>query len=338
MYRLDCKTYRRFGVEIELNTSDGVVNKIYSNEIPNGIDYVAYLIKDTIHKRVDIRSHAFHHNNKLWIVKPDMSCGIEVCTPVLKGWNDLKMLLRVIQRFKEASIKSDERCSLHVHVNVADLSETQLAVVTAFYIKCEHLFFDAMPLNRKNNRYCKFIGYSDMFDTDTPMCPKLINKKFSESKYHSANAFHFMKSGEYDIENCNRPTMEFRIAGNQACRDPFFAKNWIRLLLHFVDIAKKLPMPEAYRKGDPWTGLAWLDPSDIFKLLQFDQPLSEGLKQTRNWLINSILKNGHDVALEGTWCNDFRHPARQNFIEMIRNFDYQQSETEETIFGDLYSI
>jgi hypothetical protein len=316
---LDCQFYRRFGVEIELNTLDGVVRKLDKDkgETPFGATEVAFIIRKTLNKPVEIHDWHSTHNNKNWIVKPDSSCGIEICSPILKGWRGLASLIKVIASFREAGMKADQRCSLHVHVNIADLDRDQLASVIAYFIKCEHVIFDSLPSHRKINRYCQFLGMSDLFYDNFKMDPDELISRVSGSKYYSLNAYHFYNSGGFNSLNNRKKTIEFRVAENEACLDPFFTKNWIRFLLHFVEVTKNLPLPHDYREGDPWSGLLWLNPKDVFKILKFDEPMSDGLRQMKDWFIGRIMKNGYDSGLPGVFSNAGRQPARLEFLEMV---------------------
>lgn len=338
----NCQSHRRFGVEVELNTLDGVVRELNkaAKDIPLGSDYVSCLIKHTLHKTVEIRDWMHYHNNDVWIVKPDASCGIEVCTPILKGWQDLKSLLKVIQAFKQSEkIVADRRCSLHVHVNIADLTLQQLGSVLSYYIKCEHVIFDSIPAYRKNNSFCEFVGMADLFQHDFPMHAGSIINKLGTTKYLSINTYHFVAGGGFmglRENNLCRPTIEFRVAENEACLDPLFAKCWIRFLLHFVEVTKDLPLPRDYREGDAWSGLLWLSPKDVFKLLKFDQNLSDGLQQVKNWFIKRILVNGVDELL-GIWSKAGRQSARDEFLEMYGDFSDDLDESQDDlIFGDKY--
>ena len=53
---IDCKSSRRFGVEIELNTFDGDIKKTDPKLkiIPSGMDYIACLVKEEIMSRLFI--------------------------------------------------------------------------------------------------------------------------------------------------------------------------------------------------------------------------------------------------------------------------------------------
>lgn len=339
---LDCQFLRRFGVELELNTTDGMVKKLNEEEkeIPEGSNFVAALISRVLKSSVGLHGWHATHNNDEWIVKPDSSCGIEVCTPILKGWRGLKALLEVIKALNESKVTSDRRCSMHVHVNIGDLNMKQLASVIAYYIKCEHIFFDSLPYYRKNNRYCQFLGVSELFWDTFPMEPDEIINRVSGFKYYSLNGYHFVKGGGFGFSNSRKQTIEFRMAENEACLNPFFTKNWVRLLLHFVEVTKNLPLPCKYKKGDPWSGLLWLNPRDVFKVLRFDEPLSDGLRQVKEWFIGRILMNGYDndglVPL--IWSNKGRAVARAEFLDMIKDYVVAENSIipDDVLFGRKY--
>jgi hypothetical protein len=341
---LDCQFHRRFGVEVELNTLNGIVVKLDEDEgeIPYGADKVAHIISKALRKPVEI--HGWHptHNNTAWIVKPDSSCGIEVCSPILKGWTGLKSLMQVVEGFSKAKLTADNRCSLHVHLNISDLNKDQLASVIAYYIKCEHVIFDSLPCQRKNNRYCQFLGMSDLFRHDTPMEADEITYRAAHTKYYSLNIYHFIKGGGFTIKNNRKQTMEFRVGESDMCLEPFHVKNWIRFLLHFVEMTKNLPLPMPYRESDPWSSLLWLGPREVFKLLKFDDVLSEGLKQVRDWFTNRIKVNGFgdDPGLPAIWSNKGRSVARAEFLSMLGGEEiprYTFETREEAQYGKKYT-
>jgi hypothetical protein len=341
---LDCQFRRRFGVEVELNTLNGAVKKLDEDkgEIPFGSPYVANLISSTLRKPVEIQGWDFNHNNNNWIVKPDSSCGIEVCTPVLKGWTGLKSLMQVVQAFSKSEAKADKRCSLHAHINISELSKKQVATVVAYYIKCEHVIFDAMPSWRKINRYCQFLGMTDLFSTNFGMDFDELIGKISSVKYYSLNAYHFIKGGGFTWRHNRKPTLEFRIAENEACLDPMYVKCWIRFLLHFVDVTKDLPYPGPYRNSDPWTGLLWLGPRDVFKVLKFDQSLSDGMKQVKYWFIDRVLRYGYDQEdVPMIFSNKVRALVRDEFLDMIKpvvSYEEYLSPSEDALFGKRFTI
>lgn len=340
---------RRFGVEAELNAFDGK-NRPKDAKMPEGIVEVGNMLVSLTEKKVDVTRWMHTHNNDSYVVKPDSSCGMEVCTPVLKGWDGLRQTCKMIQAFsQEKKFKSDERCSFHVHVNVYDCSLTEVVNIISNWIKCELVFADSMPTRRKRSRYCQLIGISDLFDLEYDDDLTHMVNKMAQSKYFTFNDYHYVGNGGE-----RRLTVEFRLADNDACLDPFYAKNWVRLVVHFVDMAKKRDFKPVFIEGDPKTGLAWLDPVDVFELLGFmpgQYNLSDGLKQTRNWFLARICKNifAGDETLGGIWSKKMRVPAMNQInyiIERIKEVDgytiseddLSPSNIEEALYSKQYRI
>ena len=339
-FAVDYKSHRRFGVEIEVNTSDGIVKRpdAARREIPRGADNVARIVSMATKEKVKIIAWDHVHNNDHWIVKPDNSCGIEINSPILKGWLGLRKLMLVEDALKYNGIKSDNRCSLHVHVNIADLKPHELASVIAHYIKCEHVFFDSVPVSRKNNRYCQLIGMTDLFEHNFLMDHDDLISRISNTKYFSLNAYHFMRGGGFSSGNNRKQTLEFRIMEGGACLDSWSTKNWIRLLLHFVDVTRHLPVPPIYEEGNRWSSLLWLDVKDIFSMLKFDGELSPGLRQVRDWFVMRLLNNARS-DLSGIWSNNGRAAAWNEISELSKIYLSQFGEwimARDRLYGSKY--
>ena len=335
---ITCRNHRRFGVEVELNTLSGIVKTLNedSGESPEGSDLVSQILSKTLHKTIEIHGWHTTNNNLKWIIKPDSSCGIEICSPVLKGWYGLRSLVEVVDALsKESKIRADKRCSFHVHINVSDLTKKQLTSIIAYYIKCEHVLFDCFPFFRKQSRYCSFLGYSHFFQLSDEISYDELLNKISGTKYSSCNTYHFWKGGGLTSSNLRKPTVEFRIADNEFCVDPFLVKNWVRFLLHFVETTKNLPVPKPYT-GSPHTGLAWLDPKDVFKLLKFDQVLSPGMNQVKNWFISRLDQFAFQPCGSVNWGDEMRRVARNEYREIIESNDYNShlDEDRETLLYD----
>lgn len=287
---LSFNSTRRFGVEIELNAFDGLSRPDGGRARPMGIEEVCKEVQKHAEEGCEIRTYEHTEKNNSWVIKPDGSCGMEVVTPPFKGWRGVMKVCKVVDAFRvHPKIKADHRCSVHVHAEVADLSDEQLAAVVAWWIKCESVLIDAMPIERKMNRYCQKIGMLPLLQHDSVLTPRELIERISEVKYYTLNGYLMKKSGY------KRKTIEARIAEAAGCTDPYLVKNWIRLFLHFIEMTSRRGMPEPYRDGDPMTGYCWLDPEDVLKVLGFsDNPqvneLSKGLTQTRNWFLARLKK------------------------------------------------
>ena len=279
---------RRFGIELELLAFDGK-NRPEPGHKPAGIDYIGHLVAMNSSEGVDIKDWEHTHGNEMWVIKPDSSCGMEVCTPVFKGWQGIKKTCEVVAALGEdPKIKVDQRCSVHIHIEVADLEPAELSSVIAHWIKCEPVFMDSVPVNRKRNRYCQFMGMTSLVQHNQKFAPGDLIKRVGNVKYYSLNTKQYLGG--------HRKTLEFRIIEGEGCKDAYLIKNWTRLLVHFIEMTRNRPMPPDYVEGDPWTGFAWLDPEDVMRLLGFsnnpyEYDLSPGLTQTRNWFLARLQKH-----------------------------------------------
>lgn len=336
---LNLNYLRRFGVEIEVNSFD-MRNRAIGYEdgkLPEGIHYVGNLVRKITEERVLIHKWGNDHHNDVWIVKPDGSCGMEVCTPVLKGWNGVVRTCKVIHGFsKDPKITSDTRCSFHVHVDVSDLTDSQLNSVISWWIKSEPVFMDSVPSRRKKNQYCQLLGEMDIFEDveDGLYSAEALFKRIGHCKYYTLNTFHY--------QNKKRKTIEFRIMDNDCCLDAWSAKNWIRLVLHFVERAVSKGVPANYEVGDKWSGYCWLDPYDVFDFLGFmpgQYELSPGLQQVRSWFISKLNQHAKNTGLRGVMSDKGRRIAQGQIEQLYVDLSPQEmAVSDDEIYSENFRI
>jgi hypothetical protein len=222
---------------------------------------------------------------------------------------------------------------------VTDCSRVEVAKILAYWVKCESIFLDSVPNHRKRNRYCQCVGMTDLFEHNTVFDEDLIIKKLGMQKYYTINCYHYYKE--------DRNTIEFRIVESDGCSDPFLIKNWIRLLIHFIECAKAAPIPSNYSPNDSASGFCWLDLEDVMKFLGFigDASLSKGMEQTRNWFIARIYKNiSNQPELPGIWSEVARKISKEQLVNVISNLKlslsdmetYLKSEDVEFLYSDEY--
>ena len=74
---------------------------------------------------------------------------------------------------------------------------------------------------------------------------------FMSDKYYTANTYQMIAIGQ-------RKTLEFRPMGAEGCLDSYLAGNWIKLIMHFVEMTQGMPYPKRYKKGGQvdWIALA----------------------------------------------------------------------------------
>lgn len=278
---------RRFGVELEVNAFDGLDRPVTG--LPEGIGYIGNLVAKTCDQPTYICDWGYNstNNNLTWVIKPDGSCGMEICSPVMKGLLGIEEMKKVVGALgKDTNVISDERCSFHVHVEVADCNDVQLATILAYWIKSELVFVDSVPPSRKKNRYSQLIAVSDFLEHNSSFSPEKLICILGRTKYNTINTYHMNKG--------RRKTIEFRIMEGTACIDPLLAENWTKLILHFVDRAKLQDPPGPYVIGDQWSSFALLDPFDVFEFLGFNggYDLSNDLRQVKKWFLKRLEQNG----------------------------------------------
>jgi hypothetical protein len=329
---------RRFGVEIEINSFDMRDRPIGYDDgaLPDGIHYVGNLVQKLTQEKVLIHKWGNDHNNDLWIIKPDGSCGMEVCTPVLKGWMGLMQVCRVIDGFsKNQKISADDRCSLHVHVDVSDLTEPQLASILTWWIKSEPVFLDSVPPKRKKNRYCQLLGQTDIFDEieDGLLSFDTLVRKLGICKYYTINTFHYHYK--------KRKSIEFRIMDNECCLNPWMAKNWVRLVLHFVEKAIQKGLPPSYEPGNKWSSYCWLDPIDLFEFLGFmpgQCDLSPGLQQVRSWFVGRLDSQSRNTGLLGVMSDRGRRIAHNQIDQLMKEISPKIAFSNEDIYSENFRV
>ena len=219
---------RRFGVELEYNALDGESRSRGEGDLPVGIYYLADLVKNACGESVEVSKWQYTNNNDKWHCKPDSSCGIEVCSPPVRGLGGLEKIGNVVDKIAaKGNVFSDNRCSLHVHVEIQDFDSKQLVLLVQKWVACELFYFLLTDSDRWLNQYCVPLGFFCEFDSESRYFSNNLIYKLSESKYFSINLYHYAKN--------KKKTIEFRIMGGDACLSSTDAINWCQLLLAFVD-------------------------------------------------------------------------------------------------------
>ena len=276
----------RFGVEIELNTFDYPSNKSDDNSEPIGSRHAAHVVKETLQENVEVTTWHTTINSNRWLVKPDSSCGFEICSPVLKGRQGLKSLVSVINSLKnDGRFNADSKCSFHVHFELPSRDVGFISSLIVNWIKCELFFFLLIPDYRKQSKYCQLMGLSDLFPNNAQLDKNIIFNKVSDYKFYSLSLYHFKKS--------NRNTVEFRLMDNRACLDGKLVENWIILLNRFINKSNNNYVFN--QEGLLEKPFVWLDFKDVFDFLDLykEKELIEFIKKR----IKSFARNDSFFSL-----------------------------------------
>jgi hypothetical protein len=251
----------RFGVEMEFASA--------SEDVKTSINHVVDIIRSA-GLPADAREWQYSNGNSSWVCKPDASCGLEVCSPVLdRGDTDqIRLVMELLS--KEPSLVVDHNCSVHLHVDFGNPSSDDLCSLLGWWVKYEHIFLDFAAPWRKTNRYCKFIGETCLFDHEEKVSLHRMFSKMSE-KYLTLNTFHMF--------NRRRDSVEFRIL--EGTKNYSLVENWTNLVFNFVDGCRSSPAPYNY---------AWSDPEELFSFMKFEQ------EDLRFWFLERLTSNCSDVS------------------------------------------
>jgi hypothetical protein len=153
-----------------------------------------------------------------WGFGTDGSCGLEFRSPILRTEADLAGVEAMAERIRGLGFRTNERCGLHVHVDVRQLTDAQRRLFMKFFVQFEDLFFGLCP-DRRSNTYCKPIplGYLQALRH---------NPSWSvwTDRYHWMNGQAFARHG----------TCEFRLMGGSLNTRQIMG--WMNLLLHIYSM------------------------------------------------------------------------------------------------------
>lgn len=281
---------RRFGVEIEY----GQLHQM---------ECLALEIEHIDPKRQASVFHYYCHTSgdNGWHVKRDHSCGdvlgeygMEVASPILKGWSDLLVLSNVCMAANRVGCMPNDRCGLHIHVDVSDYSISQLVRLMAWWIKTERFWFwmeqkeralseHCMPFWTKCEIYKDLLEANDEFTFTTALLTRSIERKTSLSLW---NIFQ-------DRETCEdhyKPTVELRMPGSSPLAHDVV--NWCRTFLRFVAKMKTSQFPTGL--GDVATVKDFLIAIGLWGPEGRPAQLSPGLWQARHWVLRRLASHAAD--------------------------------------------
>ena len=216
-------TTRRFGIEIEAMgmTETEVANLLNSNGIE--CQQLGYT----------------HRVVEAWKVTYDSSLRghqtFELVSPPLSGTEGIEQVKKVVELLNDAGCDVNRSCGIHVHVEVTDLDQHELANVWNRYRKFESDIDAFMPRSRRDGVYCKSLGNRDItveLNTARRSMSTIRyegnNQSRMTDRYYKVNMQAFLKYG----------TIEFRQHSGSLNRSKI--ANWINFLLEFVEASKTI--------------------------------------------------------------------------------------------------
>jgi len=211
---------RRFGCEFEF-ALDSVSREEFKNYFASSI-------------------HSNHPNQKLlefetpraWSFKPE-HCGVELTTPVLEATqSNLEIVKNVLNGVRDqvrGRRTINRSCGLHVHIDVADLSNHEIKNMLLIFYNFERVILKLQPRSRTGNQYCQAfndnIGWISSYDPD------------SSSRNNSGVGFLMAHSNGISLQDLDYwGAIEVRYGAGTISGSK--AYGWIRMLLILIEIAK----------------------------------------------------------------------------------------------------
>ena len=193
-------------------------------------------------------------------------------------------------------VRVNDHCGLHVHVDISDFTICQAAVLVARWIKAEYWMKQAVPKNRRRNKYCKFLTSKKKYDSSYQYTPEEFWYKIRPTNFcphenaqkkvtlNMVNYAEFKAAGVYST---GRPTVELRLPEGTLNGQDII--NWVVLFLYFVESSKKAAMPANMQQEIE------LKKALGFLGLNGTEPLQ---KSTQNWFLDRIIKFGQTTFVK----------------------------------------
>lgn len=133
---------------------------------------------------------------------------------------------RVVKKYSEeySPPKATERTSIHIHIDVRDLSKEELVSFILLYTSFEPVFYSIFGAGREDNPYCKPISTEEC----SIRISEIIRSESDGSLFDTIS-----RGSKYDACNilsiCKRGSLEFRL--HRGTYDTSVILVWINLLL-----------------------------------------------------------------------------------------------------------
>jgi hypothetical protein len=286
---------RSFGIELETSQS------ISQDEIKSIIDLNGSRCST-------ITPFAASKNNRNWHIKTDSSCGgkdeeygWEVASYKGSGIEDIVSMAKVAQRLREAGLRVNNRCGLHVHAEVKDFNPIRMGFLLARWLAVEPWLFNAVPSRRSSSVYCRSLRLVRPIDESVKLTPLGLWEHYKPTyKTHFGHDYRrqafnltnfYMEMTKLRKSMC---TVELRLP--ESSLRAVDVKNWARFFVHLVetstyDVALFNPVAGTLEQFFNACGLGHENGFTI---------LSPGLRETKLWLLKRLKKyqfnrNGQEI-------------------------------------------
>ena len=184
-----------------------------------------------------------HLTCRVWKVVIDVSCGLEVVSPILQGEDGLNQIATVCRALDGAGAWVNRDCGYHVHGDCSDFELRHFKNLVKLWLKFEDVFDTFQPPSRRadSNTYCRSnlarFGTIATGESQAESCRRAFEaiertKSIQElgslfaSRYHKLNVQAYFR----------HRTIEVRHHAGTINAEK--AVNWVRLMMEFYETAK----------------------------------------------------------------------------------------------------
>jgi hypothetical protein len=288
----DFRSLRNFGVELEIG-----------HLIPKS--KIASLIRAVSNKETNISKYQLSSKNNYWHIKEDATCGIfgrrgpkgiEIASYIANGLQDIEHIAEVARFLSLSGCRANDNCGLHIHAEIKDFDVRTAGVLLAYWLKLESWIENLLPKKRINNKYCKRLSDTKVFDRNRYwdaqelfifFAPTNLGTYENEERRVNLNFVNFVKSIVTGSDT--RKTIELRCP--EGTLDHNEIKSWLVFYLNFLDSCKERDVPDnlhEIKKIDEVLSIFGLShDKEVFYI--FD----DHLHNTRVWLLKRLIQYGN---------------------------------------------
>ena len=297
VYR-ELPTKRRFGVELEV-----------AKTLPKiALGLLAETYEETCAKKHEVRVTSGNkgwsetRRNNYWHVKYDSTCGPkgkqkdhgwEIASYIGCGLRDINAISGLASWLSNYPVETNRNCGLHIHIDAKDLTSDMMGCLMACWLKVEPYLFQICDVSRSMSEYCKSIRHRyesrPIYYDPTrlrhfwqDMAPYEYHTHNNPEKKYALNTVGWA-TGQV-ISNYDRKTIELRMP--ECCLDTNHVKNWIHIILNFVEVCKTdfspLDLASAVNVSE-FLSFLGLHGRDNFLILD------KKLLDTKIWVLNRLI-------------------------------------------------
>lgn len=147
------------------------------------------------------------------------------CYDAMLALGEFFSLVEMRRKVKKSLFNFNERTSIHVHVDVRDLTEAQIKAATKLYMIFERSFFDLIGRERRHNIFCIPVSESNL----------VVAKRREKGFYRDWDKYCALNLAPIN----NFGTIEFRgMAGNDNQK---LIEAWVLIVASLVEYAAQTP-------------------------------------------------------------------------------------------------